>query len=109
MNRFASARFIKSVYKPEELEETVAEVAFIGVADAAWGERPMALIVLRDSHREHCTAEMIRAHLQGFVAKGVIVRYAVPERVLFVDQLEKTSVGKLDKKALRARYASSAG
>jgi fatty-acyl-CoA synthase len=37
--------------------------------------------------------------------KGVISKIAVPQRVLFVQALAKTSVGKLDKKALRAQYA----
>lgn len=86
----------------------VAEVAFISVPDATWGERPMALVVLREAHRASCTAEMIRDHLRAFAAQGEIPKYAVPERVLFVDALEKTSVGKLDKKALRARYVGNA-
>ncbi|WP_273456616.1 fatty acid--CoA ligase [Nevskia ramosa] len=86
----------------------VAEVAFIGVPDATWGERPMALIVLRDDDRASCTGDTIREHLQAFAEQGAIPRYAVPERVLFVDALEKTSVGKLDKKALRARYVGPA-
>ena len=55
-----------------------------------------------------CTGDTIREHLQAFAEQGAIPRYAVPERVLFVDALEKTSVGKLDKKALRARYVGPA-
>lgn len=87
----------------------VAEVAFIAVPDPVWGERPMALIVPREGDAGACSADAIRAHLLAFVEAGAIPKYAVPERVLIVDALEKTSVGKLDKKALRARYLDSAG
>jgi fatty-acyl-CoA synthase len=41
----------------------------------------------------------------GFAARGAISRYAVPDRVLFVDAIPKTSVGKLDKKVIRARLS----
>ena len=37
--------------------------------------------------------------------KGTIPRYGVPDRIVFLEALPKTSVGKLDKKALRGRYA----
>ena len=46
----------------------------------------------------------IRAHVRGFVEKGLISKFAVPERVEFVDTLPLTSVGKIDKKKLRAEY-----
>lgn len=82
----------------------VQEVAFIGVPDAKWGERPMALIVLRPAERARCTEETIRDHLRQFADRGLISKYAVPERVLFVDSLDKTSVGKLDKKAMRTQF-----
>ena len=36
--------------------------------------------------------------------KGVISRFAIPDRIKFVDALDKTSVGKIDKKVLRAKY-----
>jgi len=39
-----------------------------------------------------------------FSDKGVISRYGIPERILFIDQIPKTSVGKFDKKTLRDRY-----
>jgi fatty-acyl-CoA synthase len=45
------------------------------------------------------------AHLQDLAARGVIPKYFVPERIVFVKALPKTSVGKLDKKALREQYA----
>jgi fatty-acyl-CoA synthase len=84
--------------------EGVADVAVIGVPDAKWGERPMALVVRRPS-ASLAEAE-IRTHVESYVAQGLVSRYAVPERVLFVDALDRTSVGKTDKKALRERYAT---
>jgi len=84
----------------------VREVAVIGVADARWGERPLALVVLRDG--AVADAEALRRHLTAFVAKGEISRYAIPERFVFVAELDKTSVGKLDKKRLRERHAQAA-
>ena len=43
-----------------------------------------------------------------FAAEGVVSRYAVPDRVYFVDAIPKTSVGKLDKKVIRAKLAAEA-
>ena len=82
----------------------VREVAVVGIADARWGERPLALVV--PHRRGGVDAGALREHLSSFVAKGEISRYAVPERFVFVDELDKTSVGKLDKKRLRERYAN---
>ena len=80
----------------------VIEAAVIGVPDPRWTERPLALVVVQ-SGQQVSEAE-IKAHLQDFAARGVISRYGVPERVVFVEILPKTSVGKLDKKALRQLY-----
>jgi fatty-acyl-CoA synthase len=84
--------------------DAVNEVAVIGLKDARWGERPLALVVPKPAFAGKVAPEQIIAHVQAFADRGMISRYAVPERVLFVDALERTSVGKLDKKALRERY-----
>jgi fatty-acyl-CoA synthase len=81
----------------------VAEAAVIGIPDPKWIERPLALLVAKPG-QEVCEAQ-IRTQLQDFAAKGIIPHYGVPERILFVEALPKTSVGKLDKKALREKYA----
>lgn len=87
--------------------ESVAEVAVIAHRDPRWGERPAALIVLRPGFAGRVTAEQFVDHVRCFADQGLISRYAVPERVMFVDVLERTSVGKIDKKALRAKYADA--
>ncbi|MBK7540725.1 MAG: fatty acid--CoA ligase [Candidatus Competibacteraceae bacterium] len=97
-----------------ELEDLIlkhpaaAETAVIGIPDATWGERPLALVVLKRAGAEACDETAFRDWLKGFADKGVIPKWAVPDRVLFVEALPKTSVGKLDKKALRGQYQQTA-
>jgi len=81
----------------------VAEAAVIGVADPKWGERPLALVVAKPG--QEVSEALLRRQLQAFAAQGVIPRYGVPERIVLVEALPKTSVGKLDKKVLRDRCA----
>lgn len=82
----------------------VSEVAVIAMKDERWGERPAAIVVLHDTHKGMIEAAEIRAHLQSFADRGMLSKYGVPEIILFVDALEKTSVGKLDKKLLRTKF-----
>ena len=84
----------------------VKEAAVIGVKDEKWGERPMALVVRDPGSAEELTDLDIKTHLKTFADKGVISKYGIPERVLFVDQLAKTSVGKINKKELREKYSN---
>jgi len=42
----------------------------------------------------------------GFVSRGLLSKYGVPERVVVVDEIPKTSVGKIDKKVLRQHYTT---
>jgi fatty-acyl-CoA synthase len=81
----------------------VSEVAVIGVPDEKWGERPLALVVLREGAPDD--EEAIRSFVLGYARKGVISRYAVPDKVLFIGEIDRTSVGKTDKRALREKYA----
>lgn len=81
----------------------VAEVAVIGVPDPLWSERPLAVVVVKHGYK--LQARDLKAQLAELVSKGVLSKYGVPERVVFVDAIPKTSVGKLDKKLLRQQYA----
>jgi fatty-acyl-CoA synthase len=80
------------------------EAAIIGVGDPKWGERPLAILVAEPA-ADGIDRSAVQAHLKGYADKGVISRFAIPDRILFVDELDKTSVGKIDKKALRAKYS----
>ena len=79
------------------------EAAIIGVADPKWGERPLAILVATPA-ADGIDNGAVQAHVKVYADKGVISRFAIPDRILFVDSLDKTSVGKIDKKALRAKY-----
>jgi fatty-acyl-CoA synthase len=82
----------------------VAEAAVIGVKDDKWGERPLALVVKRASDANGVSDADIKDHLKTFADKGIISKYGIPENILFVDAIPKTSVGKINKKELRERY-----
>lgn len=81
----------------------VREAAVIGVKDEKWGERPLAVVV-RQQGDETADEGKIADHMKAFVSKGIISKFAIPQQFKFVEQLPKTSVGKLDKKALRKTY-----
>jgi fatty-acyl-CoA synthase len=77
----------------------------IGIPDEKWGERPLAFVVADADHADGLHEADIKTHLQTFAARGVIPKFGIPEMIRFVDRLEKTSVGKIDKKILREMYA----
>ena len=86
----------------------VKEAAVIGIPDKKWGERPLALVVKDTGHAGRLQEADIKAHLEAFASRGSISKYGIPETIQFVDHLAKTSVGKIDKKSLRERYAQLA-
>jgi fatty-acyl-CoA synthase len=78
----------------------VFEAAVVAVSDEKWGERPCAYVVCRPG--ASLGADDLRSFLLGRVAK-----WWLPERIEFIAEVPKTSVGKFDKKVLRARLAAS--
>ena len=88
-----------------ELENTlmahdgVTEAAVVAVPDERWGERPLAIVVPAEGSAP--TFEELRTHLSAYLE-----RWQLPERWAHIDAVPKTSVGKFDKKVLRARYAA---
>ena len=79
----------------------VREAAVVGVPDERWQERPLAAVVLHDG------VDVTPSELREFLADKV-VRWWVPERWTFIAEIPRTSVGKYDKKTIRARYADNA-
>jgi len=81
----------------------VSEVAVIGIKDDKWGERPLAMVVLKAD--QTVTVDDIKQHVLRCAEEGQISKFAVPDQVRFVDNLARTSVGKLNKKAMREEQA----
>lgn len=77
---------------------SVLEAAVIGVPDEKWQERPLAAVVVKDG--QQVTPQELREFLGDMVAK-----WWLPERWTFIDQVPRTSVGKFDKKMLRAQHS----
>ena len=69
----------------------VREAAVVGVPDERWQERPLAAVVTPEELREYLSDK--------------VVRWWLPERWTFLEEIPRTSVGKYDKKAIRSRYA----
>ncbi len=79
----------------------VVEAAVVAIPDPKWQERPLAVVVPRPGAT--VTLEDVRAFLES---RGW-ARWQLPDRVEIVDEVPRTSVGKFDKKAVRARFASA--
>ena len=82
--------------------EAVLESAAIGVADEKWGERPLMVVTLKPEFKGKVEAADLKEFMSAFAAEGKLPKYGVPDLYEFVDEIPKTSVGKLDKKKLRA-------
>jgi fatty-acyl-CoA synthase len=78
----------------------VLEAAVIAVPHPVWQERPVACVVPKPEFKGQITKEEVIDHLSTRVAK-----WWLPDEILFIDAVPKTSVGKFDKKVLRAQFA----
>jgi fatty-acyl-CoA synthase len=96
----SGGEWISSVELENEImaHPAVAEAAVIALPHPKWSERPLACVVLREGHT--ATKDDILAFLDSRVAK-----WWLPDDVVFVDEIPKTSVGKFSKKDLRERFA----
>jgi fatty-acyl-CoA synthase len=96
----SGGEWISSVELENELmaHPQIKEAAVIGVAHPKWAERPLACVVLQEG--AELTKEEVLAYLADRVAK-----WQVPDDVVFIDEVPKTSVGKFSKKTLRDRFA----
>jgi len=90
---------------PKEIEgyldqlDGVAESAAIGLPHADFGEALVAVVVRRGDRRDLTEAAILE------MLKGRIANYKVPKRILFVDELPRNAMGKVQKNLLRERYA----
>ena len=82
----------------------VAEVAVIGAPDDRWGERPLALVVLKPGDVEGGAEKAILHFVKDYADKGFVSKHALLLKVKAVEAIDKTSVGKTNKVALRAKY-----
>ena len=96
----SGGEWISSVALENEImgHPKVAEAAVIAISHPKWSERPLACVVLKEG--EHADAQEIRDYLAERLGK-----WQVPDDVVFIDEIPKTSVGKFSKKTLRDRFA----
>ncbi len=99
----SGGEWISSVELENEImaHPDVVEAAVIAKPDERWAERPLCCVVLRDG--AEATPEDLLEHLRGRVAK-----WWLPDEFAFIDTVPKTSVGKFDKKVLRAQLKQDA-
>jgi fatty-acyl-CoA synthase len=85
--------------------EAVSESAVIGIPHEKWGERPVALVVLKPDYDGKVSDKDLQSFMQQLVHEGLISKWAVPDRFELVREIPKTSVGKINKKAIREKLA----
>ncbi len=76
--------------------EAVFEACVVAIPDPRWQERPIACVVLKDAYKGKVTKEELLAYLSSLVAK-----WSLPDDIIFMEEIPKTSVGKFLKRTLR--------
>jgi fatty-acyl-CoA synthase len=96
----SGGEWISSVELENELmaHPAIREAAVIGVPHPRWSERPLACVVVAEG------ATLTKQEVLDFLAPRV-AKWQLPDDVVFIDEVPKTSVGKFSKKTLRDRFA----
>lgn len=99
----SGGEWISSVTLEGELmaNPKVKEAAVVGFPHSRWAERPVAFVVVRPEHQETVTKEELLEFLRPRVAS-----FWLPDEIVFLEEVPKTSVGKFDKKRIRKDFAS---
>ena len=85
--------------------DEVKEVAAIGVPDEKWGERPILIISTDNTVHKTEILSNVQKNIKEQIELGFISKWAMPDRVVFVNEIDKTSVGKINKKLLREKFS----
>jgi len=95
----SGGEFIPSMLIENVISEIpqVAEVAIIGKPDLKWGERPVAFVTLK----ENIDKKSIYEYLEKYVYTGRIQKWWIPDDIIFIKEIPKTSTNKIDKKELK--------
>ena len=82
----------------------VKEVAAIGIKDVKWGERPIIIVAKIVTENAEDITKRIKERISNEIKKGLLSKWAMPDKIEYVKEIEKTSVGKVNKKLLREKY-----
>ncbi|MGC8497195.1 MAG: fatty acid--CoA ligase [Thermoplasmata archaeon] len=98
----SGGEFIPSLVLENVISECkgVGEVAIVGIPNEKWGERPVAFITTVGN----LTEDDVFKHLEKYIDVGRVQKWWLPDKIIFMKELPKTSTGKIDKKELRKQY-----
>ena len=88
--------------------EAVLESAAIAIPNAKWGERPLMLAVLKPQYIGETNPDELLQYMQAAADDGRIPRYGIPDQIVILASLPKTSVGKLNKRQMRLDFSKMA-
>lgn len=74
-----------------------------GITDEKWGERPLALVIVKADTQEPDPKELVN-HVKAFIDKGLMSKLAVLAQIRYVSAIDKTSGGKINNKLLREKH-----